>query len=96
MRKSNTQDLRSVIHDLLKESSLDNRYLVQSVIDEWPAIVGPLFAKYTTNIYAKEGVLFVAISSAAAKNELVMAKSVLLKTIKEKIGEEVIKDIVIR
>lgn len=96
MRKSNTQDLRAVINDLLKQSSLDHRYLAQSVIDEWPEIVGPLFAKYTTNIYESKGTLFVNISSAAAKNELVMAKSILIKNINERVGEEVIKDIVVR
>ncbi len=96
MRKSNTQDLRAVINDLLKESSLDHRYLVQSVIDEWPDIVGPLFAKYTTKIYENKGTLFVNISSAAAKNELMMAKTILIKTINEKVGAQVIKDIVIR
>lgn len=96
MRKSNTQDLRSVIGDLLKQSHLDNKYLVQSVIDDWPEIVGPLFAKYTTNIYENNGTLFVNISSAAAKNELVMAKSILIKNINERVGEDVIKEIVVR
>lgn len=94
MRKHNTQDIKSIIKDLLKESNLDKRFNAQEVVDVWPKIVGSMFAKYTSKVYLKQKVLYVTMTSAAARQELTMAKSHLIKTINDTFNEELVKDIV--
>ncbi|MFB6319791.1 DUF721 domain-containing protein [Saccharicrinis sp. FJH54] len=94
MRKNNTQDIKSIIKDLLKENRLDKRFDEQEVIDAWPVIVGAMFAKYTNKVYFKNKTLYVTMTSAAARQELSMAKSHLIATINEKFGEEMVSEIV--
>lgn len=94
MRKHNTQDIKSIIKDLLKESNLEKRFNAQEVVDAWPKIVGSMFAKYTSKVYLKQNILYVTMTSAAARQELSMAKSHLIKSINESFDQELVKDIV--
>lgn len=94
MRKNNTQDMKSVIQDLLKESNLDKRFNEQEVIDAWPRIVGPLFAKYTQKVVVKNKILFVTLTSSAARQELSMAKSHLIASINTTFKNVMVNDIV--
>ena len=93
-RKNTTQDLRSVIKDLLRQNNLENRFNEQEVIDSWPDIVGPLFAKYTSKIVMRNGMLYVTLNSSAARQELAMAKSHLINSINKRFNDKVVRDIV--
>lgn len=94
MRKNETQDIKSIIKDVLRQNSLDVRFYEQEVIDAWPAIVGSMFAKYTRKVVLRNKILYVTLNSSSARQELVMAKSHLVKNINEKFGNEMVKDIV--
>ena len=93
MRKNSTQDIKSIIKDFMRESNLAGRFTEQDVIDSWTEIVGPVFSRYTSKISLYNGVLHVSISSSAARQELSMARSVLLKTINARFSETVVNDI---
>lgn len=94
MRKNNTQDIKAIIKDLLKENKLDKRFDQQEVVDAWPAIVGNMFARYTKKVVLQNRVLYVTMNSSAARQELSMAKSHLIKTINDKFDQEMVNDIV--
>ncbi|MFB6340741.1 DUF721 domain-containing protein [Saccharicrinis sp. FJH2] len=94
MRKNNTQDIKSIIRDMLRENNLDKRFDEQEVIDAWPGIVGAMFAKYTSKVYFKNKTLYVTMTSSAARQELSMAKSHLINSINEQFDQEMVKEIV--
>ena len=52
--------------------------------------------RYTVNRHVRNGVLYVAISSAPLRNELMLNRSLLVRRINDFIGREVIHDIVFR
>ena len=54
------------------------------------------FNRYTVSRYVKNGVLYLHLSSAALRNELMMSRTALIKRLNEAVGSEVIHDIVIR
>ena len=62
----------------------------------WGGIVGPFIAQYTTDLYIKEGVLFVKLSSDSLRNELSYSKSVLLKNLNNLVGYDLLKEIVFK
>ena len=94
MRKNNTQDIKAIIRDMLKENHLDQRFDEQEVIDAWPKIVGSMFAKYTSKVYLKNKILYVTLTSSAARQELSMAKSHLIGSVNDMFDQEMVRDIV--
>ena len=67
-----------------------------NIIQGWKGVVGPFIAQYTRDLYIKEGVLFVSLSSDSLRSELSYSKSVLMKNLNALAGREVLTDIVFR
>lgn len=67
-----------------------------SIIKGWESVVGPFIAQYTRDLYIKQGVLFVSLTSDSLRTELGYSKSLLLKNLNNLVGREVITDIVFR
>ena len=67
-----------------------------NIIKGWEGVVGPFIAQYTKDLYIKEGVLFVSLSSDSLRTELSYSKSVLMKNLNALAGREVLTDIVFR
>lgn len=96
MRKHNTEKIGSILEYYLKVNGLDKKFEEREVKNIWPEVVGPLFARYTTRIEFERGVVFVSMSSAMARNELLMAKSKLVTSYNEKLGKKIVQDVIIR
>lgn len=56
--------------------------------------MGKAVALKTQEIYISQGKLFVRLSSAPLKHELVMAKTRVLEIINAEVGEKVIQEVV--
>jgi hypothetical protein len=59
-------------------------------------MLGNNIARATTKIFIKDRVLFVYLKSSIVRNELMMLKSSIIKSLNEQAGEKVIDDIVLR
>ena len=59
-------------------------------------IMGPFIAQFTRELYIKDGVLFVKLTSDSLRSELSYSKSVLQKNLNNIVGREVVTDIVFR
>ena len=66
------------------------------IVNGWNGVVGPFIAQYTKDLYIKEGVLFVKLTSDSLRNELSYAKSLLRENLNKLVGREVLTDIVFR
>ena len=60
------------------------------IIESWNKVVGPFIAQYTKDLYIKEGVLFVKLTSDSLRNELSYSKSVLRKNLNDLTGRATI------
>jgi len=65
------------------------------VINSWKQVVGPFIAAHTIDLSIKNGVLFVRVDSDALRNELSYSKSLLMKSLNEQAGKEIVKEIVL-
>lgn len=85
--------------DLIKEFYEQRRgpdYLDEiKLINSWPKVVGPFIASHTIDLYIKEGRLFVRVDSDALRSELSYSKSLLMKNLNERVGKEIVKEIVL-
>ena len=67
----------------------------QKVIQAWPQVVGAFIASHTIDLSIKEGRLFVRVDSDALRSELSYSKSLLMKNLNERVGTEIVKEIVL-
>ncbi len=91
-----TRPLEDVIKDFLEVYKLGSKYTKASVETAWSKVVGEYISSHTAKTYFANGILTVYIDSAALRNELMFARSNLVKYLNEVIGSEVVKDVKIR
>ena len=96
MRRSKTISLAEAIQDYIKEMNLGGKLRELSVIDSWENMVGKAISSRTSKVYIKDGVLYVHLKSSIVRNELMMIREALRERLNEKVGSEVIKEIVLR
>lgn len=93
-RKKGVSTVGDAIRELLKAYRLEGRYNSTELINRWPEIVGKTIANRTSRIFVKNDVLFVEVNSAPLKQELNLNKNRILHLIEEKMGNDVVKEII--
>ncbi|TGE20808.1 DUF721 domain-containing protein [Hymenobacter aquaticus] len=93
-RKADVLTLQEGITALLKAYRLQGKLNETMVVSSWERIMGKAVALKTQEVYISQGKLFVRLSSAPLKHELVMAKTRVLDLINSEVGEKVIKEVV--
>ena len=81
---------------MLDSYHLREKFNQAQVQGNWAKIMGNTIAKYTTDVYVKDKVLHLYISSAALKNELLIMKEKVIERVNEALEREVITDVIIR
>jgi hypothetical protein len=96
MRRSNTDNINTIVDALLKELGIDQKLKEVRIMNSWSEILGITVAKATIKMFVKNRVLFVYLKSPVVRNELMMLKSGIIKSLNDKVGEKIIDDIVLR
>jgi len=96
MRKTETQTLGDVIKEYLKSSALNNKYKQYKLFKAWEDILGKTISKSTINMFVKNKTLHVFLKSSVIRNELYMIKGEVIKRLNEKVGEEMINEIILK
>jgi len=96
MQRKDPENLGEVLQQYLVAIGADKRIKEIRVMQEWDKIVGPAIARYTNDINLKDGVLTVKFRTAIIRNEISMRRSSLQKLLNESVGEELVKEIVVR
>lgn len=96
MKRTSAETVGQIIKHYLETEKLDTKMYELQVVELWADVVGYGVNRYTVNRYVKDGCLYVRLSSATLRNELMLGRSVLVKRLNEAVGREVIKDIIFR
>ena len=59
-------------------------------------VLGPTIASYTRELYIKNQVLYVHLTSAALRQELMMGRDLLVRNLNRHVGAQVITNIIFR
>jgi len=62
----------------------------------WQELMGKTITTYTSNVSVRKNVLYLSILSAPLKHELSYSKDKIRTLLNDELGEEFIKDVVIR
>lgn len=96
MRKTNEQTLKDALEALFKAYGLDVRMAEKKLLNSWPAICGPMIARYTKNIYINNKKLYLHIDNAVVREELIFSRDKLREKLNNEAGSELIEEIIIR
>jgi len=97
MKRTKALHISSLLHDFYRENpQLWQKILEIRIQRAWGEILGSMIMKSTQNLYIKNHVLYVFLSSSVLRNELLLNRKRLLTKLNEYAGVEVIKDIVFR
>lgn len=86
----------NALKEFLKKSKLKTGIQALQIEDAWEKIMGKTIAKYTDKLEIINQTLFISSSIAPLKNELLYQKEKIIERVNEELGENVIKEVVIK
>ena len=93
-RTADTLPLEEAMKQMFRAYRLQGKMNQVYVTSCWEKIMGKTVARYTKSLYFKDGKLFVELTSAPLKHELVMNKTKVMANINQEVGEEVVVEVV--
>jgi len=88
--------LQEAMQEFLKKSRLKFGIQAVQIEEAWEQLMGATIAKYTDSIKIIGHTLFITSSVAPLKNELLYQKDTIAQRVNEALGEDVIKEVVIK
>jgi predicted nucleic acid-binding Zn ribbon protein len=95
-RGNNEMSLKEALKAMLEQYRLKGKLNQSRIRNQWERMMGPSIAGYTRDIKLYRGKLFITIESAALRQELSYGKEKIKRNLNEELGEEAIKEVVIR
>lgn len=97
MRKSQTQKISEVLKEYLESNvGIQTGLKERQIINSWEEMIGKSVARATKDIYIKNKVMYIKLTSAVVRNELLMIRNALIEAINKKSGEEIVTKIVLK
>jgi predicted nucleic acid-binding Zn ribbon protein len=96
MRKSQTKPIQEVVQEYLRELKIDRKLKEVHLISQWESVMGKTVAVRTRELTIRNRVLYVEVTSAVLKNELLMMREAIIEKLNENAGEKLIEKMVIK
>ena len=90
------QSIGSVIKEWLKANNLEEKVQEQSIPAHWAEIVGESLARHAKVERVDKGKMFLRVESAAWRTEVVLRREEIRAKVNDRLGAEVVKEIVVR
>lgn len=90
------QTIGSAIKEWLRANGLDQKVQEHSVPGYWEEIVGEAFARHAKVERVDNGRLFVSVESAAWRTEVMLRREDIRTRLNERLGAEIVKEIIVR
>ncbi len=95
-RQSNQQPLKEVIDDWLEAHPMANKVKETRIVHLWGALLGPSVKNRTQKVYFNRGTLTVQLDSSVLRNELSFAREAILQNINKELGEDLVKELILK
>ncbi len=90
------QSLKEVLRMVVSEMKWNHKLSESRIKEFWAKKMGTTINQYTKELKLRRGKLFITLESSPVKQELLYEKEKLRKTLNQLLGDEVIKEVVIR
>lgn len=96
MKKTDTEPIGNVIYQFLRDAGLEMPLNEFRLVQAWNEVMGKTVSRYTTDLKIYNQVLYVTISSAPLRNEILMRRTALVQTLNDHVGAQVIRSITVK
>ena len=96
MKKTDSEKVGGVILQYLREMGLETPLNEHRLIQAWDKVLGQSVSRYTKDLRIYNQVLYVTVTSAALRNELMMRRTELVARLNAEAGAQVITQIVLK
>ncbi len=93
MRRKDTAHIDVLVREFLRANGMDKKLNQMRLIEAWPKVLGAHISNYTQDLKIHNRVLYVRVTSAALRSELIMTRQLLCAKLNQEVGEEVITEI---
>ena len=84
------------LREFMDKSRMKPRLNEVRIQENWEQIMGKTISRYTEHLQLIDGKLLISTSVAPLKQELSYSKDKIIKLVNEKLGEPVVREVVIR
>ena len=95
MKSTDAKSIGEIMAEYLNPAKLDDSINARRLEALWPEVVGPI-NRQTVRRFVSHRKLYVQITSAPLRNELMLNRSSLVRRLNETTGADVIDDIIFR
>ena len=94
MKRVNAQSIGEILREFFAQNPEIGRRLDEvRIVHAWREMLGPGVAQATHEAYVRGATLHVVLDSAVLRNELMMWRDRLVRTLNERVGTDVIREI---
>lgn len=95
--RHNDRKISEVLGDFIQSNKrIQIQHELKLIQDAWKSEMGDMINGYTSRFFIKNGRLEVTLTSAPLRAELNMSRPKLMKLINDKVGHEIITEIILR
>lgn len=94
MKRNQARPIGEMIRRVMREQGLESPLNEYRLIQAWGSVLGSAIASYTTNLYIKNQILHVHLTSPALRQELMMGRERLVHSLNNYVGAQVIVNII--
>ena len=96
MKRTTPKTVGELMEQLFKSPNIAAKIAEGSLPDIWRRVVGPVVAEQTHQVRLVRGVLFVHITSAIMRNELMMRRDALVRAINKEAGIDIVAQLIVQ
>ncbi|MGE4569414.1 MAG: DUF721 domain-containing protein [Bacteroidales bacterium] len=96
MRHSKTENVGSLLAQLVKQYNLEGKLLEVKAAKAFETLFGSAVTRHTERVEVQRRTLYVYLRSSVVRNELMMQKTRIVEAVNEKVGASVIDRVVFR
>ena len=94
MKRVNAQSIGDILREFFTQNPEIGRRLDEvRLVHAWREVLGPGVSQATREAYVRGATLHVVLDSAVLRNELMMWRDRLVRTLNERVGTDVIREI---
>ena len=95
MKRGGVKSISELVKATCREEGLETPLNEYRLINSWSQVLGPTVKYYTKELYIRNQVLYVQVTSSVLRQELMMNRKTLVHRLNEHVGAQVITDIVL-
>ena len=96
MQRKNEQSIGEILRQYLRVTQLEQHVMEMHIAEVWQETLGDQITLETERIHLQGGLLTVVLRSPSLKNEIMMRRTAIRQALNEKLGSEIIKNVLVR